>query len=186
MTFDLAEFVRQIYRVSSNSFVIFASEIQCGQIAQMLKESEFKGTQRLLIWEKTNAAPLNAKTHYLRGLESAVWFKKKGAKVFNAFYKNTIFRYPAQPNQIHPTEKNHKLLAELILDNTNENDIVLDATAGSGSTALVALNLNRRFIAIEKHEPYAKKAYERLLKHYKEKYCNLLFFENIKPRYIES
>lgn len=46
-------------------------------------------------------------------------------------------------------KKPEDMIAYFIEMFTNENDIVLDAFAGSGTTAAVALKLNRRFIAIE-------------------------------------
>lgn len=102
---------------------------------------------------------------YLSGVEFAVWFKKKGSKVFNAHCKNTVFKYPNGTSKYHPTEKNHALLKELILDNSNENDIVFDPCMGSGSHLLVALENNRRAIGIELNYSYftiAKKRIEEL------------------------
>ena len=55
---------------------------------------------------------------------------------------------------MHPTEKNHDLLKELILDNSNENDIVFDPCAGSGSHLLVAKENNRRWLGIELRDKY--------------------------------
>ncbi len=50
----------------------------------------------------------------------------------------------------HPTQKPVELLEYLIKTYTNENDVVLDPTAGSGTTAVACINTNRRCIAIEK------------------------------------
>lgn len=46
-----------------------------------------KGTVRPIIWEKTNPSPMNGQYIYLSGVEMAVWFKKSGAKHFNAHCK---------------------------------------------------------------------------------------------------
>ena len=61
-------------------------------------------------------------------------------------------------------KKNHKLLEELILDNTNENDTIIDCCMGSGSTGIVALQNNRNFIGIEIDEKYFEIAKERIEK----------------------
>ena len=45
---------------------------------------------------------------------------------------------------------------------TNEGDTVLDITAGSGTTAVAAINTNRKFIIIEKEENYAQIAEMRI------------------------
>lgn len=124
------------------------------------------GTTRQLIWEKTNPSPMNGQHIYLSGIEDAVWFKKRGA-TFNAYCKNTIFKYPSGRNKIHPTEKNHKLLEELILDNSNENDIVFDPCSGSASAGYVALANNRNFLGVELDKEFYEIAKERLEKEYK-------------------
>lgn len=51
---------------------------------------------------------------------------------------------------IHPTQKPLALCEYFIKTYTNPGDLVLDNTAGSGTTGLAAKNLNRNFILIEK------------------------------------
>jgi DNA modification methylase len=66
----------------------------------------------------------------------------------------------------HPTEKPVLLLEHLIKTYSNENEIVLDFTMGSGSTGVACMNTNRKFIGIEKDEKYfniAKKRIEQSL-----------------------
>jgi len=55
---------------------------------------------------------------------------------------------------IHPTQKPVALLEYLIKTYTNENDIVLDFTMGSGSTGVACKNLDRNFIGIELDKKY--------------------------------
>lgn len=105
---------------------------------------------------------MNGQYVYLSGIENAVWFKKKGG-TFNASCKNTVFRHPLGNGLMHPTEKNHKLLKELILDNSNKGDIVFDPCAGSGSTLFVAKNLDRKYLGCELNKNYFERAEQRLL-----------------------
>jgi site-specific DNA-methyltransferase (adenine-specific)/adenine-specific DNA-methyltransferase len=49
----------------------------------------------------------------------------------------------------HPTQKPEELLGRIIRASSNEGDIVLDAFVGSGTTAIVAEKLGRRWIAID-------------------------------------
>lgn len=160
LTFDLQEFLEQVYRVTKNSIVIFCGKEQFSFIYEFFAKQ--KGTVRPIVWEKSNPSPMNGQYIYLSGIEFAVWFKKKGAKVFNAHCKNTVFKHPNGTSKLHPTEKNHKLLKELILDNTNENDIVFDPCLGSGSHLLVAKQNNRRYIGIELDKEYYKIAKKRI------------------------
>ena len=67
--------------------------------------------------------------------------------------------------QIHPTQKPIPLFEYLIRTYTNEGELVLDNTAGSGTTAIAAMNAGRRWICIEKDETYYRAAVERVRKH---------------------
>ena len=51
--------------------------------------------------------------------------------------------------KLNSTQKPTDLLEYLIKTYTNENDVVLDATIGSGSTIIAAINTNRHFIGFE-------------------------------------
>ena len=55
---------------------------------------------------------------------------------------------------IHPTQKPLALFEYLIKTYTNEGELVLDNTAGSGTTAIACLNTNRQFIVMEKEQKY--------------------------------
>ena len=50
----------------------------------------------------------------------------------------------------------------LIKTYTNEGEIVLDFTMGSGTTGVACVNTNRKFIGIEKDEKYFQIACERI------------------------
>ena len=74
----------------------------------------------------------------------------------------TIPYWSMAENTPHPTQKPEKLLAKLILASTNETEFVFDPFLGSGSTAVTAKKLNRRFFGIEKEEEYVALAEKRL------------------------
>ncbi len=65
--------------------------------------------------------------------------------------------------RLHPTQKPIELIEWLINTYTNENDLILDFTCGSGSTLVAAKNLKRRCIGIELEEKYCEIAKNRLL-----------------------
>ena len=65
-------------------------------------------------------------------------------------------------NIFHPTQKPVALMEYLIKTYTNENEIVLDFTMGSGSTGIACKNTNRDFIGIEMDENYYQIAQERI------------------------
>jgi site-specific DNA-methyltransferase (adenine-specific) len=65
-------------------------------------------------------------------------------------------------NTDHPTQKPEKLLAKIILAGTNPGDLILDPFAGSGTTAVTAKKLGRKFVVIESDEQYCLIAAKRL------------------------
>ena len=64
----------------------------------------------------------------------------------------------------HPTEKPVELLEYLVRTYTNEDEVVLDNTMGSGSTGVACINLNRKFIGIELEKKYFDIAVKRIAK----------------------
>ena len=161
ITFDLNEFLKQVYRVTSNSICIFCGKEQFSQIYQFFADID-KGTVRPIIWEKTNPSPMNGQYIYLSGVEMGVWYKKQGAKTFNAHCKNSVFHYPNGRSKLHPTEKNHDLLKDLIQDNSNEGQVIFDPCCGSVAHCLVAKELNRKYIGIELDDKYFNIAADRM------------------------
>jgi site-specific DNA-methyltransferase (adenine-specific) len=61
---------------------------------------------------------------------------------------------PRHKGTLHPTQKPTELFEYLVKTYTNEGDLVLDNTAGSGTTAIACLNTNRQFIVMEKEQKY--------------------------------
>ena len=76
----------------------------------------------------------------------------------------TVLEYnvpPMSKGRLHQNQKPIDLIEMLIKTYTNENDLVLDNTAGSGTTCLAAKELNRKFIGIEKEPKYYEIACQR-------------------------
>jgi len=69
---------------------------------------------------------------------------------------------------LHPTQKPTELFEYLIKTYTNESDLVLDNTAGSGTTAIACLNTNRQFIVMEKEQKYYEIILKRVAEHKKQ------------------
>ena len=92
-------------------------------------------------------------------------------------YHDDGTRYPLQiiefnrdsmyEEKYHPTQKPIELLEYLIKTYTNEGEIVLDFTMGSGSTGVACKNLNRKFIGIELNEEYYNISNKRIYEIYK-------------------
>jgi site-specific DNA-methyltransferase (adenine-specific) len=84
-------------------------------------------------------------------------------------YKNptTLIEFDkVRKGSLHPTQKPTDLLEYLIKTYTNENEIVLDFTMGSGSTCVACMNCDRRFIGIELEEKYFDISINRIFENY--------------------
>ena len=83
---------------------------------------------------------------------------------------NKGVRYPKQVQQfgvvergtLHPTEKPLEIVEYMIKTYTNEGDLILDNTCGSGTTGRGAKNLNRDYIMMEMDKEYYEIANKRL------------------------
>jgi site-specific DNA-methyltransferase (adenine-specific) len=93
-------------------------------------------------------------------------FKKDLPSVFNLWdgkkYKSNILEYKKDYDGFHPTQKPVLLLEDLIKTFSNEGDIVVDLTCGSGSTCVAAVRTGRKFIGFETEPKYVEIANKRL------------------------
>jgi site-specific DNA-methyltransferase (adenine-specific) len=101
--------------------------------------------------------------------EELVEIDRHFSSVFNLWeggkYKSNILRYKKDYDGFHPTQKPVLLLEDLIKTYSNEGDLVVDLTMGSGSTAIACINTGRFFIGIEKEKKYFDIANERIANH---------------------
>jgi len=94
------------------------------------------------------------KMNTYKGATFNLWEGKK--------YKSNILKYKKDYDGHHPTQKPILLLEDLIKTFSNENDLVVDLTMGSGSTLVACKNTNRNGIGIEMNDNYFKIAQGRL------------------------
>ena len=156
---DVKEMVSSCLRICTGSLYIF-----CGtqQISGIMSEIRSYGlTTRLGAWEKSNPSPMNGSKLWVSGMEFCV-FARKPKATFTEHCQKALWKYPVGRSKIHPTEKPVALMEYLIKTYTNEGELVLDFTMGSGTTGVACKNLNRRFIGIEKDEKYFTIAKDRI------------------------
>ena len=67
-----------------------------------------------------------------------------------------------QDGRVHPTQKPVALFGWCLQNYSKEQDLILDPFAGSGTTAIACIRLNRRYILIEKEEKYCEIAAKRI------------------------
>lgn len=96
--------------------------------------------------------------------------KKKALepKVYDKWYPKNIITFSnanSSNTSIHPTQKPVSLFEYLIKTYTNEGEIVLDNCIGSGTTAIAAINTNRKYIGMELDDTYYELACKRVEEH---------------------
>ena len=98
-------------------------------------------------------------------------------KIFHKYKQepNNLLTFPTKKEDagLHPTQKPLSFTSLLIELTTVEGQTVLDPFAGSGTTLIAALNLNRHYIGFEKDEKYFHVAEQRLKNHRKTLQGNL-------------
>ena len=92
--------------------------------------------------------------------------REREDKTYTYTHKNPISILEAsnanQKGKVHPTQKPVALMEYLIKTYTNENELVLDFTAGSFTTGVACQNTNRDFIGIEMDDNYFKIGSDRM------------------------
>lgn len=139
-----------------------------------------------IIWARIKCR--GAKFNFGSDREDILWFSKSDKSTFNKIYSNTkkvtggLGKKNGQANRSltnvwydispivpwskervnHPTQKPIQLMDRIVKIFSNENDLVLDCFAGSGSTLVAAKALNRKYIGIELDKNYFDIAKSRL------------------------
>jgi len=82
-------------------------------------------------------------------------------------YPTSIIKGHNTDEKVHPTQKPVSICEWLIKTYSNEGDLVLDFTMGSGTTIISCINTNRKYIGIEKDKEIFKIAENRINEHLK-------------------
>lgn len=120
----------------------------------------------LLTWHRQNPVPACG-NKYLTDTDFCLFFREKGVRIYGEY--STKFTYYVTPiNQKdkklygHPTIKPLPIIQNLITNSSQEGDVVLDPFLGSGTTAVAAASLGRRYIGFELDEGYCEVAQKRI------------------------
>jgi len=123
----------------------------------------FKDKQGTYNPQKTKGEPYNkaqskqTETYGLEDIKQVITENKTGDR-----HPTTIVKFNNHTKSLHRTQKPVELCEWLIKSYSNENDLVLDFTMGSGTTGEACKNTNRKFIGIEKDEDIFNIACDRL------------------------
>jgi site-specific DNA-methyltransferase (adenine-specific) len=149
--------------------IIFCSFEQLSIVINYGERYGFKHHIPLIFIKDTSAQVLKANMKIVGACEYGVLLYREKLPLFNnngRMVKNW-FRYIRDNKndypKIHPTQKPVNLLKQLIELFTNENDVVIDPCAGSGTTLRACQELNRNAYGFEISRDFCKLANEKML-----------------------
>ena len=158
---EIGQCADHVFRTESSQFGLCTEQTYNKLISvfEIDKMQGFKEFKDLSIVDEPFKKGLSHKKHSLFPSTFNLWEGNK--------YKSNILKYKKDYGGLHPTQKPVLLLEDLIKTFSNENDLVVDLTMGSGSTAIASINTGRFFIGIEKDEGYYNIAKKRIDEHMK-------------------
>lgn len=134
-----------------------------------------------IVWFKPNAQPNITCRMFTESTEFIIWAvnnESKKAKNWTFNYETmkamnsgkqmrNMWEIPLTPRSErkygkHPSQKPVAVVNRIMLAGTNEGDLILDPFSGSGTTAVVAEQHNRKWIMIEKDDTYNQIAQMRI------------------------
>jgi len=157
-----------------------------------------------VIWNKNNPMPNFRGTRFTNAHETLIWSSKDKKSKYTFNYQSlkclnddlqmrSDWTFPIcsgkerlkkNGKKVHSTQKPEALLHRIILATTNKDDAILDPFLGTGTTAVIAKKLGRKYFGIEKDKKYFEAADERInkTKVIEESYLDTLENNKSKPR----
>ena len=147
---------------------MFASFERIGALVDLAPDSLYYKTCGA--WHKRNPIPINMKVRFVNSLEAWIhWVNGKKTGTFNSdgkpahnFIETGLTPRSEKKYGKHTTQKPLSVMGWVVGLLTNENDLILDPFAGSGSTLVAAKMAGRRAIGVEVSEEYCEIAAKRL------------------------
>jgi len=158
-----------------------------------------------VIWRKNNPMPNFRGTRFTNAHETLIWASKNKKSKYTFNYQSlkclnddlqmrSDWMLPIcsgkerlkknNGKKVHSTQKPESLLHRIILATTNKGDLIFDPFLGTGTTAVVAKKLGRKYYGVEKDKKYFKAAHIRISKTkiIEEEYLDAVENNKSKPR----
>ena len=155
-----------------------------------------------VIWRKNNPMPNFRGTRFTNAHETLIWASKSKKSKYTFNYQSLKClnddlqmrsdwmlpicsgkeRLKNNGKKVHSTQKPEALLHRIILATTNKGDVIFDPFIGTGTTAVVAKKLGRKYFGVEKDKKYFKAASDRISKTQVIEESNLDILKNNKSK----
>lgn len=147
--------------------IVFCSFVQQFELIEEAKKYGLNNYINLVFRKPFSAQVLKANMRIVGNCEYGLLLYREKLPKFNN-HGNMVFNCFDWPRgddvpKVHPTQKPVPLLERFIELFTDENDVVIDPVAGSGTTLLAAKNLNRRAYGFEIKKDFCRGAREKIL-----------------------
>ena len=150
------KYIKEFYRVlkPNGALYIFTAEYRLFRLYNLINELKLFDYQRLLIWSAKDKPIITRCNNWRFITELIIFFSKDKPNWYDTNIHWNVLEYNAvfkgrKEHMGHPTQKPIDLIKELLTVSTEENNIVLDAFLGSGSTMVACQDFGRSCIGIE-------------------------------------
>ena len=106
---------------------------------------------KTLIWAKDNCI---TNMWYMDSHEYIIFARKGKAVKINNCGDRSVFNIPNPKNKVHPSQKPTELFKKLVLNSSQEGDVVLDPFMGAGTLPLACIETGRKYIGIDSDESH--------------------------------
>lgn len=154
---EICSEIERVLKYRGHCYIFFALKTDTFDEIVKIVDEYLMVDSTLLFWIKpsnNNPVPYN---RFAINYEPILFCSKGKPREFNIAH-NATFHHDVDKSdgKMHPAQKPLSLYKELISISSNKGEIVLDPMAGSGSSIVSALSLNREIIGIEQDEEYFK------------------------------
>ncbi len=151
---------------TAGCMIVFCAFEQMFELIEVAKKYGFAKYINLSFYKNYSPQVLKANMKIVGNTEYALLFYRDKLPKFNNNGKMIFNSMPMKRDtittKIHPTQKPVELLKELIRLFTDEDEVVIDPCAGSGSTLLASEMINRKSFGFEIKKDFVKDFNEKL------------------------
>ena len=143
-----------------------ALNVKCEQIVTWIYNSNTGKQSRLISWWGCKPDFRKVTQPYKnpndKRIQKLIERGKTGAKLYDWWEINQVKNVSKEKTE-HPCQIPEEIIRRIILTTANENDLIIDTFAGSGTTLKVAKDLGFKFLGFEIDEKYCEIIKRRIL-----------------------
>lgn len=172
--------LRECQRVLSKdgSIWVFGTNHNIFSVGHTIQKLNFK-ILNTITWIKTSPPPNLSCRMFTHSTETIIWSKKNskskhyfnyslmkelnGGKQMKDVWTFGRTKKIEKRHGKHPTQKPEEIIERIVLCSSQEGDVILDLFSGSGTTGVVSVRNDRKYIGIEISEEYLQISKKRIL-----------------------